>query len=97
MAVVRSVLLQVVVGGATPCAIFINLYIPSPIFIARALSQCCTQAGVLRGVPMKRKGIWTVVGLVVVAVAVTAARADFRRGHGWCRNGWHQGGRRCAT
>jgi Spy/CpxP family protein refolding chaperone len=45
---------------------------------------------------MKRKGLWTVVGLVVVAVAVTAARADFRRGHGWCRNGWHQGGRHVA-
>ncbi len=41
---------------------------------------------------MKRKGLWTVVGLVVVAVAITAGRADFRRAYGWCRNGWHQGG-----
>jgi hypothetical protein len=46
MAVVRSVLLQIVVGGATPGAVFTNLYIPSPIFIARVVSQCCTQADV---------------------------------------------------
>jgi hypothetical protein len=42
---------------------------------------------------MKRKALWTVVGLVAVAlVVVTVARADFRRGHDWCGNGWHHGG-----
>src|SRR4051812_46081506 len=42
---------------------------------------------------MGRKVRWTVVGLaVVVALAVTVARADFRRAHGWCGNGWHHGG-----
>src|SRR5882757_4709515 len=41
---------------------------------------------------MGRKALWTVVGLAVVALAVTVARADFRRGHGWCGNGWHHWG-----
>ena len=41
---------------------------------------------------MGRKALWTVVGLAVVALGVTLARADFRRGHGWCGNGWHHGG-----
>jgi capsule polysaccharide export protein KpsE/RkpR len=41
---------------------------------------------------MKRKALWTVVGLVAIAVVVTVARADFRRGHGWCGHGWHKGG-----
>jgi Spy/CpxP family protein refolding chaperone len=41
---------------------------------------------------MKRKALWTVAGLVVIALAVTAARADFRRGHGWHGYGWHRGG-----
>ncbi|HTF64306.1 MAG TPA: hypothetical protein VK638_16610, partial [Edaphobacter sp.] len=65
MAVARSVLLQIVAVEATSCAIFTYLYIPLPIFIARAFSRCCTQADTLRGVPMKRKALWTVVGLVV--------------------------------
>jgi len=43
-------------------------------------------------VPMKRKALWTVVGLVAIVLVVTAARADFRRGHGWCGNGLHRGG-----
>lgn len=41
---------------------------------------------------MKRKALWTVVGLVAIALVVTVARADFRRGHGWFDNGWHHGG-----
>ena len=41
---------------------------------------------------MRRKTLWVVVGLAVVALAVVVARADFRRGHGWCSNGWHRGG-----
>ncbi len=41
---------------------------------------------------MKRKALWAVFGLTVVALVITVARADFRRGHGWCGNGWHHGG-----
>lgn len=41
---------------------------------------------------MGRKALWTVVGLAVVTVAVAVAQVDFRRGHGWCGNGWHRGG-----
>jgi capsule polysaccharide export protein KpsE/RkpR len=41
---------------------------------------------------MKRKALWTVVGFVAIALVVTVARADFRRGRGWCSHGWHQGG-----
>ena len=41
---------------------------------------------------MGRKSLWTVVGLAVVGLAVAVAQADFRRGHGWCGNGWHRGG-----
>jgi len=41
---------------------------------------------------MKRKALWTVVGLVVVALAVTGAGAGFQRGHGSCGSGWHHGG-----
>jgi Spy/CpxP family protein refolding chaperone len=41
---------------------------------------------------MKRKVLWAVAGLAVIALAVTVARADFRRGHGWCGHGWHRGG-----
>jgi Spy/CpxP family protein refolding chaperone len=41
---------------------------------------------------MKRKALWTIAGLVVIALAVTATRADFRRGHGWRGYGWHRGG-----
>jgi capsule polysaccharide export protein KpsE/RkpR len=41
---------------------------------------------------MKRKTLWTVVGLVAIVLVVTVARADFRREHGWCGNGWHRGG-----
>lgn len=40
---------------------------------------------------MKRKALWTVVGLVAIALVVTVARADFGRGHGWCGNEWHRG------
>jgi hypothetical protein len=41
---------------------------------------------------MRRKALWTVVGLAVVVLAVVVARAEFRRGHGWCSNEWHRGG-----
>jgi hypothetical protein len=41
---------------------------------------------------MKRKALWTVVGLVAIALVVSVARADFRRGHGRFDNGWHHGG-----
>jgi Spy/CpxP family protein refolding chaperone len=41
---------------------------------------------------MKRKALWTVVGLVAIVLVVTIARADFRRGHGRFDNGWHHGG-----
>jgi hypothetical protein len=41
---------------------------------------------------MKRKALWAVIGLAVVALVITVARADFRRGHGWCGKGWHHGG-----
>jgi hypothetical protein len=41
---------------------------------------------------MKRKALWTVVGLVAIALVVTVARADPRKGRGWCSHGWHQGG-----
>jgi hypothetical protein len=41
---------------------------------------------------MKRKALWTVVGLVAIAIVVTVARVDFRRSHGWFDNGWHHGG-----
>jgi Spy/CpxP family protein refolding chaperone len=41
---------------------------------------------------MKRKALWTVVGLVAIALALTVARADFGRGRGWCGNEWHHGG-----
>jgi len=41
---------------------------------------------------MKQKFIWGIVGLAVVAIAITVARADFRRGYGWCGHGWHHGG-----
>jgi Spy/CpxP family protein refolding chaperone len=41
---------------------------------------------------MKRKALWTVVGLVLVVVAVATARANFREAHGWCGQGWsHRG------
>src|ERR1700754_1344305 len=45
---------------------------------------------------MKRKTLWTVVGLaaivlVVTFAVVTVARADFRRGHAWCGTRWHHG------
>jgi len=41
---------------------------------------------------MKGKALWTVVGLVAIALVVTVAWADFRRGHGWCGTGLHHGG-----
>lgn len=40
---------------------------------------------------MKHKVVWTVVGLVAIALVVTVARAEFRRGHGWCGNRRHYG------
>lgn len=41
---------------------------------------------------MKRKILWIVAGLVLIAVGVTAARASFGRGRGWCGHGWHHRG-----
>jgi len=41
---------------------------------------------------MKHKTFWTVVGLVAIALVVTVARVDFRRGHGWLDDRWHHGG-----
>ena len=41
---------------------------------------------------MKRKALWTVVGIVAIALVVTVVRADPRKGRGWCSHGWHQGG-----
>ena len=41
---------------------------------------------------MKRKILWLLAGLVVVALGITVARAEFVRGRGWCGNGWHRGG-----
>lgn len=41
---------------------------------------------------MRRKTLWTVVGLVAIVLVVVAAGACFRRGHDWHRRGWHHGG-----
>lgn len=41
---------------------------------------------------MKRKALWAVAGLVIVAIAVTIARADFMRGRDWCANRKYHGG-----
>jgi Spy/CpxP family protein refolding chaperone len=40
---------------------------------------------------MKHKVVWTAVGLVAIALVVTVARAEFRRGHGWFGNRRHYG------
>jgi hypothetical protein len=40
----------------------------------------------------KRIALWTVVGLVVVALVATVTRADLRGRRGWCGLGWHHGG-----
>jgi len=40
----------------------------------------------------KRIALWTVVGLVVVALVATVTRADFRGRRGWCGPGWHHRG-----